>query len=142
MTSDDLKAAEDLTQRLKCKYAIGPMIDGEPEFGWRDMSGPMPAGVMLPTPLDLEAAALIRRLVAEIERLEKAIKERELNAAKAEISEREKELKRASRLLVQTLEDIFSGTSFLNQKALLQYQCEKITDALVAYDEEVKEKTR
>lgn len=48
--------------RLRMRYAIGPMVNGEPEFGWRDMSGPAPEGCVLPTPLMLDAANEIERL--------------------------------------------------------------------------------
>lgn len=53
---------DDLTHRLRCKYPCGTLIKGEPEFGWRDFSGPAPEGVVLPTPLMLEAAQEIERL--------------------------------------------------------------------------------
>ena len=58
--------ADDLIHRLRCKYAMGPMIDGEPEFGWRDCSGPAPEGMRLPSPIMLEAAAAIERLSAQL----------------------------------------------------------------------------
>ena len=58
--------ADDLIHRLRCKYAMGPMIDGEPEFGWRDCSGPAPIGMRLPSPIMLEAAAAIERLYAQL----------------------------------------------------------------------------
>ncbi|MCU6618605.1 hypothetical protein ACOTI9_20660 [Achromobacter mucicolens] len=58
--------AVDLVHRLRCKYAMGPMIDGEPEFGWRDCSGPAPEGMRLPSPIMLEAAAAIERLAAQL----------------------------------------------------------------------------
>lgn len=58
--------ANDLIHRLRCKYAMGPMIDGEPEFGWRDCSGPAPIGMRLPSPIMLEAAAAIERLYAQL----------------------------------------------------------------------------
>lgn len=58
--------ADDLVHRLRCKYAMGPMIDGEPEFGWRDCSGPAPEGMRLPSPIMLEAAAAIERLAAQL----------------------------------------------------------------------------
>ena len=57
---------DDLIHRLRCKYAMGPMIDGEPEFGWRDCSGPAPEGMRLPSPIMLEAAAAIERLAAQL----------------------------------------------------------------------------
>ncbi|UDG74255.1 hypothetical protein H4P35_18745 [Achromobacter sp. 77] len=58
--------ADDLIHRLRCTYAMGPMIDGEPEFGWRDCSGPAPEGLRLPSPIMLEAAAAIERLAAQL----------------------------------------------------------------------------
>lgn len=54
--------ADDLAHRLRAKYPVGPMIDGEPEFGWRDYSGPAPVGMRLPSPIMLEAAEAIERL--------------------------------------------------------------------------------
>ena len=47
----------DLPDRLRCRYASGPMINGEPEFGYRDTGGPME--VILPTPIMREAAVEI-----------------------------------------------------------------------------------
>lgn len=58
--------ADDLIHRLRCKYAMGPMIDGEPEFGWRDCSGAAPKGMRLPSPIMLKAAAAIERLAAQL----------------------------------------------------------------------------
>lgn len=58
--------ADDLIHRLRCTYAMGPMIDGEPEFGWRDCSGPAPEGMRLPSPIMLEAAAAIERLATQL----------------------------------------------------------------------------
>lgn len=52
----------DLKYRLRCRYPIGPMKDGEPEFGWRDFSGPAPEGMKLPSSIMLEAANEIERL--------------------------------------------------------------------------------
>lgn len=50
---------DDLTHRLRCKYPMGPIQpNGEPEFGWRDFSGPA-EGVVLPTAIMLEAAGRI-----------------------------------------------------------------------------------
>lgn len=61
---------DDLTHRLRCKYPMGPIqTDGEPEFGWRDFSGPA-EGVVLPTALMLEAANRIdqnQRTLANVE---------------------------------------------------------------------------
>jgi hypothetical protein len=52
----------DLINRLKCRYSNGPIIDGEPEFGWRDFGGPAPAGMVLPSPIMIEAADRIEEL--------------------------------------------------------------------------------
>lgn len=49
-----------LLNRLRCRYPIGPMVNGEPEFGWRDMGGPM--NVTLPLPISLEAANVIEAM--------------------------------------------------------------------------------
>lgn len=66
--------SENITDRLRCRYALGPiMANGEPEFGWRDFSGPAPEGMMLPTPLMLEAAEAIAAKDAEIARLREAL---------------------------------------------------------------------
>lgn len=45
-----------IVDRLRCRYPVGPMIDGKPECGYRDFSGPVPPGTLLPTPVMLEAA--------------------------------------------------------------------------------------
>ena len=50
---------DDLVHRLRCRYPSGPIVDGEPEFGWRDFSGPAPEGAMLPSPIMIEAAKRI-----------------------------------------------------------------------------------
>lgn len=55
-----------LAHRLRCRYPIGPVVDGEPEFGWREFSGPAPVGMVLPSPLMLEAAAEIDSLRAAL----------------------------------------------------------------------------
>lgn len=61
---------DDLTHRLRCKYPMGPIqANGEPEFGWRDFSGPA-EGVVLPMAIMLEAAHRIdqhQRTLANIE---------------------------------------------------------------------------
>lgn len=58
----------DLTHRLRCRYPMGPVQEnGEPEFGWRNCSGPAPTGLVLPTPIMLEAAAEIERLQASLD---------------------------------------------------------------------------
>ena len=54
--------------RLRCRYARGPIINGEPEFGWRDFGGPVEK-LMLPTPIMKEAADEIERLRAEVAQL-------------------------------------------------------------------------
>ena len=56
--------SDDIVNRLRCRYASGPIINGEPEFGYRDTSGPME--VILPTPIMKEAADEIERLRAEV----------------------------------------------------------------------------
>lgn len=56
----------DIIDRLLCRYAMGPIMpNGEPEFGWRDFSGPAVEGMTLPTPIMREAAEAIRALLAE-----------------------------------------------------------------------------
>jgi hypothetical protein len=65
-----------LVDRLRMRYATGPMVNGEPEFGWRDFSGPAPEGVILPTPLMKEAADEIERLRKQISEHEKWLVER------------------------------------------------------------------
>lgn len=57
---------DDIVDRLRCRYAMGPMIDGEPEFGWRDFGGSAPEGMVLPTPLMIAAANEIERLRAAL----------------------------------------------------------------------------
>lgn len=65
--------SEYIADRLRCRYALGPiMTNGEPEFGWRDFSGPAIEGMTLPTPLMLEAAEAIAAKDAEIARLREA----------------------------------------------------------------------
>lgn len=59
----------DLTERLRCRYPIGPIIDGEPEFGWRDFSGPAPEGTVFPSPIMIEAANRIEELEKQVESL-------------------------------------------------------------------------
>lgn len=55
---------KDLINRLRCRYPIGPIgPDGEPEFGYRDMSGKLE--VILPTRIMLEAADAIENLTAD-----------------------------------------------------------------------------
>ena len=67
---------ENITDRLRCRYALGPILaDGEPEFGWRDFSGPAIEGMVLPTPLMLEAAEAIAAKDAEIAQLRQALKD-------------------------------------------------------------------
>ncbi|MDH3325887.1 MAG: hypothetical protein OEM38_04120 [Gammaproteobacteria bacterium] len=57
-----------LIHRLKCKYPVGPIVNGDPEFGWREFGGPAPDGMVLPSPIMIEAAK-------RIEELEGALKE-------------------------------------------------------------------
>lgn len=62
---------DDLIHRLRCKYPLEPIqANGEPEFGWRDFSGPAVEGMVLPTAIMLEAANRIdqqQRTLANIE---------------------------------------------------------------------------
>jgi hypothetical protein len=60
--------SEDLKHRLRCQYPVGPLIGGEPEFGWKDYSGPAPEGMMIPSPIMIEAAERIERLEAELQK--------------------------------------------------------------------------
>jgi hypothetical protein len=54
----DVQVSDNLTDRLRGKYAIGPMLpNGEPEFGWRQFESP---------PIQHEAAAEIERLRAAL----------------------------------------------------------------------------
>lgn len=70
----DTQKLPDIASRLRCKYPMGPIDEhGEPEFGWRDFSGPAPEGVAFPTPLMLEAANHIDAQAAEIARLREAL---------------------------------------------------------------------
>lgn len=70
--SVETKKPDDITHRLRCKYPLGPIqANGEPEFGWRDFSGPIET--ILPTSLMLEAADHIDAQAAEIERLRSAL---------------------------------------------------------------------
>ena len=57
--------SDEIVNRLRCRYASGPIINGEPEFGWRDFGGPVEK-LMLPTPIMKEAADEIERLRAEV----------------------------------------------------------------------------
>lgn len=68
---------QDLIHRLRCRYPLGPMVNGEPEFGWRDYSGPLEATMIrLPTPIMLEAAETIERLQAKIAELQAQLEDR------------------------------------------------------------------
>ncbi len=58
----------DLIDRLRCQYAIGPIVNGVPEFGYRDYSGAS-ITTKLPTRLMLEAADEIERLNLEMQQL-------------------------------------------------------------------------
>lgn len=51
---------ENLVNRLRCRYPIGPLVNGKPEFGWRDVGGPIQT--VIPTPIMVEAAERIERL--------------------------------------------------------------------------------
>lgn len=61
---------QDLINRLRCRYPIGPMVNGEPEGGWRDFSGELNGAITyLPMPIMLEAAQCIERLQAKNDEL-------------------------------------------------------------------------
>ena len=60
----------DLIYRLRCKYPNGPMVYGEPEFGWRDFGGPAPEGMVLPSPVMVEAAERIKGLEEALRKIE------------------------------------------------------------------------
>lgn len=65
----------DIIDRLLCRYAMGPIMpNGEPEFGWRDFSGPAVERMTLPTPIMREAAEAIRDLLAERDALRDALR--------------------------------------------------------------------
>lgn len=58
----NVEVSDRLLDRLRGKYAIGPMLpNGEPEFGWREFPT---------TPIQLEAAAEIERLLKDSARLD------------------------------------------------------------------------
>lgn len=60
----------DLVNQLHCRYPMGPIMeDGEPEFGWRDMSGTYTVG--LPLPIMIEAADRIAELDAALAEAQK-----------------------------------------------------------------------
>jgi hypothetical protein len=62
----------DLINRLKCRYPSGPIqANGEPEFGYRDLSGQML--VELPSPVMLEAAAALEAQDRKLSELEAAV---------------------------------------------------------------------
>jgi hypothetical protein len=62
-TGQDVQVSDDLKDRLRGRYAVGPtLINGEPEFGWRQHEVP---------PIQIEAANRIEALEAEL-RLTKA----------------------------------------------------------------------
>jgi hypothetical protein len=53
-----VKISNNLTDRLRGKYAVGPMLaNGEPEFGWRQFETPA---------IQIEAADVIERLRAAL----------------------------------------------------------------------------
>lgn len=88
----NVEISDHLTDRLRGKYACGPMLEnGDPEFGWRQME---------PTSINLEAAAEIERLqgrvAEEIASLESAISDVErLQARVKELEEATEGLLRA-----------------------------------------------
>ena len=63
----------DLIHRLRCKYPNGPIVDGAPEFGWRDFGGPAPEGMILPSQIMLDAAQRIEELEGQLRFLWAAI---------------------------------------------------------------------
>ncbi len=88
----------DIIQRLRCKYPMGPIGDnGEPEFGWRDFRGPAPEGMVLPTPLMLEAANALDAQTAEI-----AAQAQHANFLNAEITRLRAALTRAETWISET----------------------------------------
>ena len=57
-TGKDVQVSDDLKDRLRGKYACGPVMEnGEPEFGWRQHEVP---------PIQIEAAARIEQLEASL----------------------------------------------------------------------------
>ena len=57
-TGKDVQVSDDLKDRLRGKYAVGPVTEnGEPEFGWRQHEVP---------PIQIEAAAHIEALEAAL----------------------------------------------------------------------------
>lgn len=59
-TGKDVEISNRLTDRLRGKYACGPIMEnGEPEFGWRQHEVP---------PIQIEAAAHIEQLEATLRR--------------------------------------------------------------------------
>lgn len=78
----DTQNQSDIASRLRCKYPVGPIGDnGEPEFGWRDFSGPAPKGMVLPTQIMLDAADTIDAQTAEIAGLKSQVEMLEACAA-------------------------------------------------------------
>jgi len=51
---------------LQCRHPVGPIINGEPEFGWRDFSGFAEFGMVLPSKVMLDAADEIATLRAQL----------------------------------------------------------------------------
>jgi len=59
-TGKDVEISDRLTDRLRGRYAIGPLqLDGEPEFGWRQYETP---------PIQHKAADCIEQLEARLDR--------------------------------------------------------------------------
>jgi len=57
---------DDIINRLQCRHPVGPIINGEPEFGWRDFSGFAEFGMVLPSKVMLDAADEIATLRAQL----------------------------------------------------------------------------
>jgi hypothetical protein len=62
----DVQISDKLTDRLRGKYACGPMLpSGEPEFGWRQMPQ-IPIQVAAADRID-ELEAALRRIIAAVD---------------------------------------------------------------------------
>jgi hypothetical protein len=82
--------SDDIVNRLRCRYASGPIINGEPEFGYRDTSCTME--VQLPTPVMREAADRIEADAKEIARLKTVPMKYRRTAFNAQLQEENKAL--------------------------------------------------
>lgn len=89
----DVEVSDNLTDRLRGKYACGPMLpNGEPEFGWRQHDAP---------PIQTEAAAEIEKLRAEVDlcRAERDAADQVSLTAKRLVAAMDARLNEAMRLL-------------------------------------------